>query len=286
MGTATKLRALLASGRITVAPGAFDGLSARLVEQAGFPAIYASGGAIARSAGVPDLGLLPMSAIVDRLAAMADVVAAPLIADADTGYGNALNAQAAARAFERAGVAALHIEDQTFPKKCGHYDDKSLVPVADMVGKLKAVRDALHDPDFVVIARTDAIAVEGFAAAIDRASAYHQAGADMLFVEAPTSEAEIAEIARRLPGFKLINMFEGGKTPLVAVPRLQALGYHVVIIPSDTQRAAIKAMQRVLAAIARDGSSAAMRDDMASFKERETVVDTAAYLDRDERYGA
>jgi len=284
--TATKLRALLASGRIAVAPGAFDGLSARLVEQAGFPAIYASGGAIARSAGVPDLGLLPMSTIVDRLAAMAEVVAVPLIADADTGYGNALNAQTAARAFERAGVAALHIEDQTFPKKCGHYDDKNLVPAAEMVGKLKAVRDALHDPDFVVIARTDAIAVEGFAAAIDRASAYHEAGADMLFVEAPTSEAEIADIARRLPGWKLINMFEGGKTPLVAVPRLQALGYHVVIIPSDTQRAAIKAMQRVLAAIARDGSSAAMRDDMASFKERETVVDTAAYLDRGERYRA
>ena len=239
MGTATKLRTLLASGRIMVAPGAFDGLSARLVEQAGFPAIYASGGAIARSIGVPDLGLLSMGTIVDRLAAMADIVAVPLIADADTGYGNALNAQAAARAFERAGVAALHIEDQTFPKKCGHYDDKSLVPVADMVGKLKAVRDALHDPDFVVIARTDAIAVEGFAAAIDRASAYHQAGADMLFVEAPTSEAEIAEIARRLPGWKLINMFEGGKTPLVAVPRLEALGYHVVIIPSDTQRAAM-----------------------------------------------
>ena len=285
MGTATKLRTLLASGRIMVAPGAFDGLSARLVEQAGFPAIYASGGAIARSIGVPDLGLLSMGTIVDRLAAMADIVAVPLIADADTGYGNALNAQAAARAFERAGVAALHIEDQTFPKKCGHYDNKSLVPVAEMVGKLKAVRDALHDPDFIVIARTDALAVEGFTAAVDRASAYHEAGADMLFVEAPTSEAEIADIAKRLPGWKLINMFEGGKSPLVSVPRLQALGYHVVIIPSDTQRAAIKAMQRVLAAIARDCSSTAMRDDMASFKEREAIIGTATYLDRGERYG-
>ena len=169
----------------------------------------------------------------------------PIVADADTGYGNALNAQAAARAFERPGVAAFHLEDQTFPKRCGHYDDKSLVPVAEMVSKLKAIRDALQDPDFVVIARTDAIAVEGFAAAIDRASA-----ADVSFVEAPTAEAEIAEIAKRLPGWKLINMFEGGKTPLLPVSRLQALGYHLVIIPSDTQRAAIKAMQRVLAAIA------------------------------------
>jgi 2-methylisocitrate lyase-like PEP mutase family enzyme len=284
--TTTKLRALLSSGRITVAPGAFDGLSARLVEQAGFPAIYASGGAIARSTGVPDLGLLSMSTIVDRLASMVDVVAVPLVADADTGYGNALNAQAAARAFERAGVAAFHLEDQTFPKKCGHYDDKSLVAVDEMVQKLKAVRDALHDPDFILIARTDAIAVEGFSAAIDRASAYLAAGADVIFVEAPTSESEIAEIAKRLPGWKLINMFEGGKTPLLPVPRLEALGYQLVIVPSDTQRAAIKAMQRVLAVLARDGSSASMSSDMVSFKERETLVDTAGYLDRGRQYAS
>jgi 2-methylisocitrate lyase-like PEP mutase family enzyme len=281
-----RLRALLKSGRITVAPGAYDGLSARLVEQAGFPAIYASGGAIARSAGVPDLGLLSMTAIADRLASMVDVVSVPIIADADTGYGNALNAQAAARAFERAGVAAFHLEDQTFPKRCGHYDDKSLVPTAEMVQKLKAVRDALHDADFVVIARTDAIAVEGFAAALDRAAAYLDAGADVSFVEAPTSETEIAEIAKRLPGWKLINMFEGGKTPLLPVSRLEALGYQLVIVPSDTQRAAIKAMQRVLTAIVRDGSAAAMRDEMASFAEREVIVDTAGYLTRGKTCGS
>jgi 2-methylisocitrate lyase-like PEP mutase family enzyme len=286
VGAATKLRSLFTSGHIAVAPGAYDGLSARLVAQAGFPAVYASGGAIARSAGVPDLGLMSVDAIVERLASMVDVVDIPIIADADTGYGNALNAQAAARAFERSGVAAFHLEDQSFPKKCGHYDDKSLVPVGEMVQKLKAVRDALHDPDFVVIARTDAIAVEGFAAAIDRASAYREAGADMLFVEAPTSEAEIAEIAKSVSGWKLINMFEGGKTPLLPVARLEALGYHLVIIPSDTQRAAIKAMQRVLAAIGRDGSSASMRGDMVSFKEREALVDTAGYLDRSNRYAS
>jgi 2-methylisocitrate lyase-like PEP mutase family enzyme len=160
------------------------------------------------------------------------------------------------------------------------------VPVGEMVQKLKAVRDALHDPDFVVIARTDAIAVEGFAAAIDRASAYREAGADMLFVEAPTSEAEIAAIAKSVSGWKLINMFEGGKTPLLPVARLEALGYHLVIIPSDTQRAAIKAMQRVLAAIGRDGSSASMRGDMVSFKEREALVDTAGYLERSNRYAS
>ena len=280
----TKLRSIFASGRIAVAPGAYDGLSARLVQQAGFPAVYASGGAIARSTGVPDIGLISMNEIVDRLASMVDVVEVPIIADADTGYGNALNAQAAARAFERTGVAAFHLEDQTFPKKCGHYDDKSIVSKGEMVQKLKAVRDALHDPDFIVIARTDAIAVEGFNAAIDRASAYLNAGADMIFVEAPTSEAEIAEIAKRLPGLKLINMFAGGKTPLLPVQRLEALGYHCVIIPSDTQRAAIKAMQHALAAIARDGSSASMAAEMVSFKEREALVDTAAYLDRGRLY--
>ena len=284
MRATARLRNLFASGRIVVAPGAFDGLSARLVAQAAFPAVYASGGAIARSAGVPDLGLIPLGAIVDRLASMVDVVDVPVIADADTGYGNALNAQAAARAFERAGVAAFHLEDQTFPKKCGHYDDKGVVPTAEMVGKLKAVRDALHDPDFVVIARTDALAVEGFDAAIERGCAYIAAGADMIFVEAPTSEAEIADIAKRVPGLKLINMFAGGKTPLIPVQRLEALGYHLVIIPSDTQRAAIKAMQRVLAAIARDGSAASMAADMVTFKEREVIVDTLAFIERDKRY--
>jgi 2-methylisocitrate lyase-like PEP mutase family enzyme len=277
---------MFTAGRTIVAPGAFDGLSARLVEQAGFPAVYASGGAMARSTGVPDIGLISPDEIVSRLAAIVEVVGIPVIADADTGYGNALNTQRAARAFERAGVAAFHLEDQTFPKKCGHYDDKVLIPAAEMVQKLRAVRDVLQDSDFIVIARTDAIAVEGYAAAIDRAGRYIEAGADVIFVEAPTSEAEIADVARRLPGWKLINMFQGGKTPLLPIARLQELGYHCVIIPSDTQRAAIKAMQRVLEAIARDGSSAAMSADMASFKERETVIDTAGFIDRDKRYAS
>jgi 2-methylisocitrate lyase-like PEP mutase family enzyme len=277
---------MLGSNAIVVAPGAFDGLSARLVEQAGFPAVYASGGAIARSTGVPDLGLISPDEIGQRLAQIVEAVGVPVIADADTGYGNALTAQRAARAFERAGVVAFHLEDQTFPKKCGHYDDKTLAPTAEMVQRLHAVRDALHDPDFVVIGRTDAIAVEGYAAALDRASAYLEAGADVIFVEAPTSEEQIADIAQRLPGYKLINMFHGGKTPLLSTARLQELGYHVVIIPSDTQRAAIRAMQRVLATIARDGSAAAMIDDVASFKEREGAVDTAGWLARDKRYSA
>jgi 2-methylisocitrate lyase-like PEP mutase family enzyme len=286
MRATTKLRQLLASGRTVVAPGVFDGLSARLAEQAGFDALYASGGAIARSAGIPDLGLLSLSEIVARLEMIVDAVAVPVIADADTGYGNALNVQRAVRAFERAGVAALHLEDQTFPKKCGHYEDKGLVPVGEMAQKLKAARDALSDQDLIIIARTDAIAVEGFNAALDRAAAYGEAGADVTFVEAPTSEEEIAAVARRFPGWKLINMFHGGKTPLLPAAKLEALGYNIVIIPSDLQRAAIKAMQRALECIAREGSTAAMIAEMASFKEREAVIDTPGYIARDKRYAS
>jgi len=284
MRKTTALRNLLKSGKTVVAPGVYDGISARLVAQAGFPAAYASGGAIARGNGIPDLGLLSLAEIAARLEQIVDVVDIPVIADADNGYGNALNAQRAAHAFERAGVAAFHLEDQTFPKRCGHYSDKSVVPTGEMVGKLKAVRDALHDPDFIVIARTDAIAVEGFDAAIARCHAYVEAGADVAFLDAPTSEQQILEIARRLPGWKLINMFQGGKTPLLPVGRLEQIGYSIVIIPSDLQRAAIKAMQRTLDAIARDGSSVGVLGDLAGFDERETLVATAEFLDRGKRY--
>ena len=286
MRASTRLRELLRSGEVIVAPGVWDGLSARLVARAGFVAAYATGGGIARSMGYPDLGLLSLSEIVDRLANIVEHARVPVIADADTGYGNALNAQRAVREFERAGVAALHLEDQTFPKRCGHYDDKAVVPTREMTQKLRAARDAMTDTDIVLIARTDALAVEGLEAAIDRAHAYASAGADMIFVEAPVSVEQIETIARRVPQPKLINMFQGGKTPLVPVARLKTLGYQIVIVPSDLQRAAIRAMDDVLAALARDGSSAALADRMASFKDRESVVDTAAYLARDAEYGA
>jgi len=284
MRPSTQLRALLAGGDVVVAPGAWDGLSARLVGRAGFPAVYATGGGIARSMGYPDLGLLSPSEIVARLANIVEHAGVPVIADADTGYGNALNTQRAVREFERAGVAALHLEDQTFPKRCGHYDDKSVVPVREMTQKLRAARDATSDSDLVLIARTDALAVEGLEAAIARAAAYAEAGADVIFVEAPVSVEQIETIARRVPQPKLINMFQGGKTPLVPVARLRELGYQIVIIPSDLQRAAIRAMDDVLAAIARDGSSAALADRMATFAEREAVVDTAGWLARDATY--
>ena len=285
MKASTRLRTLLGAGNVVVAPGVWDGLSSRLVARAGFSAVYATGGGIARSMGYPDLGLLSLSEIVDRLANIVEHAGVPVIADADTGYGNALNTQRAVREFERAGVAALHLEDQTFPKRCGHYDDKSVISASEMAQKLRAARDATGDADLVLIARTDALAIEGLDAAIARAHVYAAAGADVIFVEAPVSIEQIETIAHRVPQPKLINMFQGGKTPLVPVARLKALGYQIVIIPSDMQRAAIRAMDDVLAALARDGSCAALADRMATFKEREDVVDTAGWLARAAKYG-
>jgi 2-methylisocitrate lyase-like PEP mutase family enzyme len=278
------LRRLLSEDTIIVAPGVYDGLSARLAARAGFRAVYATGGGIARSLGYPDLGLLGMSEVVERLIPIVESAAAPVIADADTGYGNALCVHRTVRAFERIGVAALHLEDQTFPKRCGHLDDKAVVPPAEMVQKIRAARDAAADGDLVLIARTDALAVEGLDAAIDRAHAYAAAGADVVFVEAPESLAQIEAIASRLPYPKLINMFLGGKTPLVPLARLGELGYRIVIIPSDLQRAAIRAMEEVLEVIGRDGHSAALADRMVTFKEREEIVGTRSYLERDRRY--
>lgn len=280
------LRARIAAAEPIVAPGAYDGMSARLVQQAGFPAVYASGGAIARSTGVPDLGLLGLERIVERVATMCDAIEVPLIADADTGYGNALNAQRAVQAFERAGAAAVHLEDQVFPKRCGHYEGKALVPVAEMAQKLRAACDARRDPDFVIIARTDAIAIEGLDGALARAGAYREAGADVIFVEAPTSRQEIERIAREVPGPKLINMFHGGKTPILPTDELVRMGYNLIFIPSDLQRAAIHAMQQTLAAINRDGHSMAVADRMVSFKDREAIIGTDDWLERDARYAA
>ena len=279
-----RLRKLLDGDDVQIAPGAFDGISARLIEQAGFNIVYASGGAISRSMGYPDMGLLSMSEVVARLAPILNSVAIPVIADADTGYGNALNTQRAVREFERLGVAGLHLEDQVFPKRCGHYDDKSVIPLAEMAQKIRAARDAAADPDLVIIARTDAIAVEGFESAIERAEAYAAAGADVLFVEAPQNEQQIEEIGRRIPQPKLINMFLGGKTPVVPLARLKAWGYRLVIVPSDMQRAALFAMTEVLQVLKQEGNSARLADRMASFADREEIVGTSAYLNLDASY--
>lgn len=271
------LRQHLADG-IVVAPGAYDGMSARLVALAGFNAVYASGGAIARAAGYPDIGLLSFTEVMDHVEKIVDASGLPVVADADTGFGGSANVERTVRIMERAGVAAFHIEDQSFPKRCGHLDDKSLVDVEEMCRKVHIARQTLSDLDTLVIARTDAIAVEGFDAAITRAERYLKAGADMIFVEAPETLAQIRAIADRLPGLKLINMFYGGKTPLVPLPELAAMGYRLAIIPSDLQRAAIHAMQATLAAIKQTGDSSALAEQLTSFKEREAIVQTQRYL--------
>lgn len=278
MAVTTTLRHLLKDGKTIIAPGVFDGLSARLAEQAGFPVIYASGGAIARSTGFPDIGLLSLHEVLTRLRNIVEVTTCPVIADADTGFGNVNNVKRTVREFEQVGVAGLHLEDQVSPKRCGHLNGKALIDTTEMVDKIKVARDTLQDDDFLIIARTDAIAVEGFEQALNRAEAYLAAGADMIFVEAPTTLEQIEAIAKHLPQPKLINMFCGGKTPMVPIETLQSLGYLIVIIPSDLQRAAIKAMQTTLSVIKQTGDSASIQDQLTTFDEREVIVGTKNYL--------
>lgn len=273
-----QLRQYLNTGKLYTAPGVFDGLSALLAVQAKFPLLYASGGAIARAAGYPDLGLLSVSEVCYRLSEIVESSTVPVIADADTGYGNGLNVARTIKTFERLGVAGLHLEDQEFPKRCGHLEGKSLVSRAEMVHKIKVAKDSVSDDDLVIIARTDAIAVEGFDAALERAHAYIEAGADMIFVEAPTSVEQIQKIGQTFATPKLINMFHGGKTPMVPADQLEAFGYQVMIIPSDLQRAAIYAMQQTLTAIKEQGHSERCHSMMVSFNDREKIIGTERYL--------
>lgn len=279
------LKTILADHAPAVAPGVFDGLSAHLARQAGFPVLYASGGAIARSMGLPDLGLVGMAEMAGRLGQIVEATDCPVLADGDTGHGTALHVRRTVRTFEQSGLAGLHIEDQGFPKRCGHIAGKTLIPVDEMTGKIAAAVAARRDPDFVIAARTDAIAVEGFEAAMARAAAYGQAGADLLFVEAPEDEAQIAEIPRRLTGPLMINMFRGGRTPFTPPSRLGELGYDLVIVPSDLQRGVIATMTRMLAAIRRDGDSGAVADLLSPLPARDAAVDHDDWLAWADRYG-
>lgn len=268
----------LIENELIIAPGVYDGLSAKLTTQAGFSAVYASGGAIARSTARPDIGLLSLTEVVQRMTEIVNATNVPVIADADTGFGNELNMARTVHEFEHAGVAAIHIEDQTFPKRCGHLRGKTLIDTTDMCLKIKAAISSRKNPDFMIIARTDAIAVEGFNPALDRANSYLDAGADMIFVEAPETVEQIEKIAETISQPKLINMFYGGKTPLVPTKDLAAMGYNVAIIPSDLQRAAIKAMLTTLDTIKNDGNSSAIAERLATFNEREAIIETDKYL--------
>ncbi|MGE5269429.1 MAG: isocitrate lyase/PEP mutase family protein [Thiohalocapsa sp.] len=278
------LRQLIAGGGYTIVPGAYDTLTARLVEAAGFAAVYLTGGGYSRANGYPDLGLLTLSENVRFIGLTVEAVDIPVIADADTGYGNAINIIRTVREYEKAGVAAFHIEDQVSPKKCGHYEGKEVISRAEMVGKIKAAVDTRRDGNMVIIARSDARAVEGLDAAVDRVNAYLEAGADVGFVEAPQSVEELRIVGRRVRGPALVNVFEGGKTPMLGASELEAMGFRLGIYPSQTHRAAIRAAQRVLQALKEDGDTNRVEADLATFQEREEAVGTDRWRRLEERY--
>jgi carboxyvinyl-carboxyphosphonate phosphorylmutase len=277
---------LLGSGQTIVAPGAFDPLAARLVEEAGFGAVYMTGfGTSAALLGRPDVGLLTMTEMADNAGRIAACVDIPVIADADTGYGNPLNVIRTVGAFEAAGVAGIHIEDQVAPKKCGHMDGKRVIGAPEMAQKVKAAVEARTDPDFVIIARTDARAVEGLESALDRARRYRDAGADALFIEALVSEAEIEEAVRAFPDVPLLfNWAEGGKTPPVGLDRLTELGYRIVIFPIATLLAATAAMRRVLGEIATAGTPSAVLAELPTFGEFTDFIGLPEVRQVEQRY--
>jgi 2-methylisocitrate lyase-like PEP mutase family enzyme len=287
-GGAARLRELLDSGETIVAPGAFDPLAARLVEEAGFPAVYMTGfGTSAALIGRPDVGLLTMTEMAGNAGRIAACVDIPLIADADTGYGNPLNVIRTVGAYEAAGVAGIHIEDQVAPKKCGHMEGKLVIPAAEMAQKIRAAVEARSQPEFVIIARTDARAVEGLDRALERGRLYREAGADALFIEAVTSEAEAEAVARAFPGVPLLfNWAEGGKTPPIGLGRLTELGYRIVIFPISTLLAATAAMRRILREIAQAGTPAAALGELPAFGEFLDFIGLPEVRETEQRYAA
>jgi 2,3-dimethylmalate lyase len=268
MKTTTQLRQLLRQPGIIVAPGAYDCLTAKLVAREGFPAVYMTGAGTALTRlGQPDLGVATLSEMVANAAAMASTVAIPLIADADTGYGGALNVYRTVREYEKAGVAALHIEDQVFPKRCGHLEGKQVVPTEEMVIKLRAAVEARTDEDLVLIARTDALAVTGLDDTLRRCHAYIEAGADVLFVEALRNREEIERIVREVHVPLLYNFVEHGKSPLLPVDELQRLGFKVVIFPGSIMLAVLPLVRQILAEIRQRGTTEALLDRMTNVVE-------------------
>jgi carboxyvinyl-carboxyphosphonate phosphorylmutase len=265
---ARRLRALLAGPETIVAPGAYDCLSARLIEGAGFPAVYMTGfGTAASYLGRPDVGLLGMTEMADQARRIVQAVQVPVIADADTGYGNPINVIRTVKAYEDAGVAALHLEDQVAPKKCGHMAGKQVIPTAEMLAKIRAAVAARRSDDFIIIARTDARAIEGLDGAVERARRYKEAGADVIFVEAPESEQEVERIAGALADIPLLfNWAEGGKTPPISFVRLCELGFRIVIFPIGPLLVAARAIGDLLDTLKRDGTPAAAMDDMIPFQ--------------------
>jgi 2-methylisocitrate lyase-like PEP mutase family enzyme len=281
------LKTRLAANDILVAPGVYDALTATLAAQAGFEALYLSGAAVAYTRlGRPDIGLTSVSEMADTMALIRDRVDLPVIIDADTGFGNALNAQRTMRLYERAGANALQVEDQTYPKRCGHLAEKSIIPTQEMVGKIAAMADARASDETLIIARTDAVAVEGFDAAIDRAEAYVEAGADALFIEALRSVEELNTVAQR---FKdriplLANMVEGGATPIQNATDLEAMGFSIVIFPGGIVRALAHTAEAYYASLKGTGSNRAFADRMFDFNGLNKRLGTDEMLALGKRY--
>ena len=288
MAIGESLHSRLARKPVVVAPGVYDAFTALVAAQAGFATLYVSGAAIAYTRlGRPDIGLVSMSEVAQTVAMIRDRVASHLIVDADTGYGNALNVARTVREFERVGANAIQIEDQDFPKRCGHLDGKALIPAAEMCGKLRAALDARRARDTLIIARTDAIAVEGFDRAIERAVMYGESGADMLFVEAPKTRDDLARMAGALSGSAplMANMVEGGKTPPLSAAELEAIGFALVIFPGGIVRAFGHLASEYYASLAKHGSSEPFRSRMLDFAGLNDLIGTPKLLALGKRYG-
>lgn len=281
------LKQRLAEPRLLLAPGVYDALSALIAERAGFEALYLSGASIAYTRlGRPDVGLTTFSEVEDTLARITERVATPVIVDADTGFGNALNVQRSVRGFERAGAAMIQLEDQTFPKRCGHLTGKAVVSRGEMCGKLRAALDARRSEQTLILARTDALAVEGLDAALERAEAYLACGADALFVEALRSPADIDAACHRFAGRTalLANMVEGGQTPLQSAAELQAHGFRIAIFPGGTARAVAHTLGAYYDSLCQHGSTAPWRERMLDFDGLNTLIGTPELLERGRRY--
>ncbi len=288
MVDAETLRTRLTREPIVIAPGVYDALTAHLAERAGFSTLYVSGAAIAYTRlGRPDIGLVAMNEVADTISMISDRVGADLVVDADTGYGNALNVGRTIRLFERAGARAIQLEDQAFPKRCGHLDNKTLIPPEEMIGKIKAALDARRSRETLVIARTDAVAVEGFDRAVARAVSYRDAGADLLFIEAPKTRAELQRIAPAVSNVPLMaNMVEGGKTPPLKAAELEALGFSLVIFPGAIVRVLARAADEFYTALAAEGTSESFQDRMYDFTALNDVIGTPEMIAMGRHYEA
>jgi 2,3-dimethylmalate lyase len=281
-----RLRELLARPKPLMAPGAADALTARLIAKHGFEAIYMTGaGTTAVRLGMPDVGLLTMDEMADNAQRIAEASQLPLVADADTGYGGPVNVQRTVRAYERAGAAGIHLEDQQWPKRCGHLAGKSVIPTEEMVAKLRAGLDARHDKDFVIIARSDALAVEGFERTLERCKRYEEAGADMIFLEAPSKMEQLAAIPKSFRKPTLYNMASSGKTPFLPIDEIGKLGFKLVIYPNFALLSAITAITRTLTELKRTGSIAEVSKQIASFQEFFDLVGMREVQEAEARYG-